>query len=80
MGRKSELKEARRLCYGDPIVEEPIYKADPGEELDIDIAYDLDTTSAFRNSVSDFVEETSLPICEYLTDESIYIFLKTLIN
>jgi hypothetical protein len=80
MGRKIDLKEARRLCYDDPIVEEPMCTNDPAEELDINVAYDLDTALAFRNSVNDFVEETSLPICEYLNDESIYTFLKTIIN
>jgi hypothetical protein len=80
MGRKDDLKEARRLCYDDPVVDESIYIPDPAENLEVDLSYDLESTCDFRNAVSDFVDETALPICEYLTDESIYLFLQTLIN
>jgi hypothetical protein len=81
MGRKDDLKEARRLCYDDPVVEDDaIYVPDPAEKLNVDLSYDLESTSDFRNAVNDFVDETALPICEYLTDESIYLFLQTLIN
>lgn len=45
----------------------------------VDPFYDLDTAIMIRDKIANMSSINTLPICEYLKDDTIYNFIKTLI-